>query len=271
MVVAPQPRAQGRGWAVSQKGERPAGRAPARERDRRRADFAATVSHDLKTPLNAIVGFLSVLLQDAPHMRPEWVEYLGQVNASARRLLSRINDLLEFYRLEAGKIPPEPAWTNPGEILAQAADLAKEQIEHHGNQWLLESPSARVLCDPRLLLRVAREFVANAAQATRDGVIRGAVSIQDAGRDGKRLVLSVEDSGDGLAAERLSVLARTLSTDPGSEQASWEGLGLGLALARMAALLLGGRIGIEARPDGGTRAILTFELPREHVEEDQMT
>ncbi len=253
---------------MSEKGDRPAGRSPARERDRRRADFAATVSHDLKTPLNAIVGFLSVLLQDIPHMRPEWVEYLGQIDRSARQLLSRINDLLELYRLEAGKTLLEPVWLSPREILSQAAEAAREALEHNRNQLLLEVPCARLFCEPRLMLRVARELLVNAAQATRDGVVRAALSCQDTGGGQRQITLSVEDSGDGLAKDRLDALRRTLATDPASDEARWEGIGLGLALARQAATLLGGRLDIEARPDGGTRASLTFDLSREHVEDE---
>ncbi|NMB76702.1 MAG: HAMP domain-containing histidine kinase [Myxococcales bacterium] len=254
---------------MSKKGERPASRSPTRERDRRRADFAATVSHDLKTPLNAIVGFLSVLMQDTPLMRPEWVEYLGQIDRGARQLLSRINDLLELYRLEAGKIPLKPVWLNPGEILSQAAEAAQEALERNRNQLLLEAPRVRLFCEPRLMLRVARELLVNAAQATRDGVVRATLSCQDrGGGNTRRVSLSVEDSGNSLTSERLDILTRTLATDPASEEARWDGIGLGLALARQAANLLGGRLAIEARPDGGTRAILAFDLPGKQVEDE---
>lgn len=241
--------------------------APIRERDRRRAEFAATVSHDLKTPLNAIVGFLSVLMQDAPRMQPEWVEYLAQINRSAHRLLERINDLLELYRLEAGKISFAPAWMSARETLAQAAGPARSALERNGGRLDTEAPRVRIFCDERLISRVIRELCANAAQAARDGAVRVSLVVDGAGPRERRLRLDVEDSGPGLGRERLALLEHTLSLDPSSDAAAWDGLGLGLALARQAAFMLGGRLTIEPRAEGGTRARLEFALPAEHVED----
>jgi signal transduction histidine kinase len=233
--------------------------------ERRKAEFVATVSHDLKTPLNAIVGFTSVLLQDAGQMPPDWAHQLRLVHQSSHQLLERINDLLEFHRLEAGKIVPAPGWLSPGEVVLQALEPFRQAAQAVGVELKTELGGAprRLRCDHRLLLRILRELLSNGVRFTRQGSVTLRVGVDRA--QGISVRFLVQDTGLGLQAESLSTLRASLQAGE-PLQRSYAGLGLGLALCREAAGLLGGTLRVEGAPDQGCTFTLALNLSPEDVE-----
>lgn len=236
-------------------------------RDRRRAEFVGTVSHDLKTPLNAIVGFTSVLLADAARLDPEQVHQLRLVYESARSLLGRINDLLEFHRIEAGRIQPRPAWLQPAELVAQVAGRHAERCAQQQIELRVEPGSAdlRIRSDAQLIQRVLDELVANAIRFGGPGVTR--LQVRAPG-DGPAVRLSVSDPGAGWSADKGEQIMRALDPKVAELERSYDGLGLGLALAREAARLLGGHLEVAAGAGRPTRLSLVLDLDPDDVRMD---
>lgn len=230
-------------------------------REQRLARFMAGVSHDLKTPLNSVIGFTSVLLQGAEGLGPDQLHQLRLVAQSADRLLGRLDALVEFFRLRAGIITPRPDWFAPGPVLerilegADRAGDAPAAVE--GNL------PGRIRADARLFERAVGELVAN-ADTHGAGVTRLAWRcVSQDGPDRVRLSVDVHDQGPGLAAGRSEGLARSLGpvilAGDGAPKDD-AGLGLGLALAREAAGLLGGWIELDSRPERGCRFSLVLEM-----------
>jgi signal transduction histidine kinase len=239
-----------------------------KKRDRQRAEFVATVSHDLKTPLNAVIGFCSVLMQGADKMDRDSAHQLGMISGSARQLLDRINDLLEFYRLEGGKIAVQLLWVSPVELMLQAVEPFRAGAAAQGVELVLEKEKApgRLRSDARLLLRVIREFVSNALKFTRSGKIMVSSEVLPS-EDTKDLLVrfSVADSGMGIQANQLAAITSSLKSGSRMLDRSYAGLGLGLALCREVSILLNGRIEAESSADHGSIFSLVLKLRREDV------
>jgi signal transduction histidine kinase len=236
-------------------------------RDRQRAEFVGTVSHDLKTPLNAIVGFTSVLLADATGFAPEQKHQLQLVYDSARSLLERINALLEFYRLEGGRITAAPEWFMPAELLAALVETHREAAARAGVELASPPPGRgpqRLRADARLIRRALDELVDNAIRFGGAGPCRLDLTAQPAAAGGLQVRFAVRNAATGVAADRRQALAVSLAPQPDPLARSYAGLGLGLALAREAARALGGFIALD-EVEGRARFSLVLELADQDV------
>jgi signal transduction histidine kinase len=238
----------------------------ARARDR--AQFMATVSHDLKTPLNAVVGFTSVLLLDLHGT--EAGRKLVLIHDSARQMLERLNSLVELFRWEAGVLSPGRDWFYPGELLVRVGEEARAAAEERGLAVLVEprGAPARARSDLRLVHRVLREFLANAIKHSRTGPIRLRALADPPDPQGvRRLRLEVADQGLGLKPDGLAALRTAF--DPRVPPAAWsfQDLGLGLALCRQAAHLLGGSLEVDASCEQGARFSLVLALAAGELED----
>lgn len=235
------------------------------DRDQRRAEFVGTVSHDLKTPLNAIVGFTSVLLADAARLEPEQARQLRLIYDSARSLLARINDLLEFHRIEAGRYQRQAVWLQPDELIAQLVAEHAERADEQGVKLVAEPgpTGVRIHSDANLIRRVLGELLDNAIRFGGPGQVRLAV---EAPAGQTTLRLEVSDPGTGWRADRGEQLARALDPQASDLERSYQGLGLGLALAREAARLLGGTIELHAGPGQPTRFALVLTLEAQSIQ-----
>lgn len=228
------------------------------EREQRRAEFMADVSHDMKTPLNAVIGFTSVLLQDREKLDAEKARQLELIYRSAYRLLERMDALTEFFRLQAGFAGPRADWFSPRQLVEEAIDEFRDDAREK-NIELRAGPGptpSRLRAGSRLVSRVLRELVSNAVRFTS----AGAVSVDLKAENG-RVVLQVADTGAGMSVASLQELSRSL----GSED-TYAGMGLGLALSREAARQLGGRIQADSRPGEGSIFTLVIELSEDNRE-----
>jgi signal transduction histidine kinase len=228
------------------------------EKEKRRAKFMADVSHDMKTPLNAVIGFTSVLMQDREALGSEKTRQLELVYKSAHRLLGRVDALTEFFRLEAGVTGQETDWLSPRQLIDETLDLFRDDAREKGIQLQIgPGPMpTRMRSASRPLSRALRELVANAVKFTATGGVK-----VDLRLEAGRVAFQVSDSGSGLGAASLQKLKVALGS-----RDTYTGLGLGLALSREAAAVLGGRIEVESRPDHGSTFTLIIELTKENLE-----
>lgn len=228
------------------------------EKVQRRAKFMADVSHDMKTPLNAVIGFTSVLLQDREKLGAEKAHQLELVYKSAHRLLERVDALTEFFRLQAGVTGSQHDWFSPRQLIEETFDQFRDDARAKNLELRVgrDPMPSRLRTGSRLVSRVLRELVSNAVRFTSTG----AVSVEMRSRGG-RVSFEVADTGAGMSAASLQRLSRALgSTD------TYEGLGLGLALSREAARQLGGSIRADSRPDRGSTFTLILELTEDNLE-----
>lgn len=234
-------------------------REAAQKAYRFKAEFVANVSHELRTPLNLIVGF-SEMMATAPesyHGATLPSEYRGDVMAiyrSARHLADLIDDVLDLSKIEAGRLPLHREPTDLGAIAREAVEMVRGLAEPKGLRLDVAMPPGALVLDlDRTRIRqVLLNLLTNAVRFTDAGGIQVHVWTE-----GPLTTVAVEDSGQGIAPERLAQAFETFSQL--QDDQAREGNGLGLALSKRFVELHGGTMGIESVPGQGT--VVRFTLP----------
>ena len=224
---------------------------------RHKSEFLANMSHELRTPLNAVIGFSEVLAQKLfGELNTKQEEYLGDVLASAKHLLSLINDVLDLSKVEAGRMDLDPAIFSLRDALANGLTMIKERASRGGIALTLEIEDGidSVRADERKVKQVVFNLLSNALKFTPQG---GRIDVTACRQDGLVRV-SVTDTGVGIPTADLErVFEEFRQTEAG--KAAAEGTGLGLSLARRLVELHGGRIWVESEVGKGT--CFSFTLP----------
>jgi signal transduction histidine kinase len=221
-----------------------------------KSEFLANMSHELRTPLNAISGFSQVLRKQLyGEINEKQAEYLDDVLASARHLLSLIDDILDLSKVEAGQIELQVEPFSLPAALERGVVMVREGAASGGVRISLSSDPGidTVIGDERRVRQVVFNLLSNAVKFTPAG---GMVDIAAAQRDGEVRV-SVSDTGPGIAPEdRERIFDEFQQAAAGKEQR--EGTGLGLALSKRLVELHGGRIWVESEPGKGSTFVFTL-------------
>jgi signal transduction histidine kinase len=217
------------------------------------------MSHELRTPLNAISGFSQVLRKELyGEINEKQAEYLDDVLASARHLLSLIDDVLDLSKVEAGQIELQVEPFSLPAALERGVVMVREGATKRGVRISLSSDPGidTVIGDDRRVRQVVFNLLSNAVKFTPAG---GRVDVAMARHDGEVRV-SVSDSGPGIAPEdQARIFEEFQQAAAGKEQR--EGTGLGLALSKRLVELHGGRIWVESEPGQGSRFVFTLPVP----------
>jgi PAS domain S-box-containing protein len=239
-----------------------AARAEAEAANRTKSDFLATMSHELRTPLNAIAGYAE-LLEMGIHgeLSDPQREALRRIRRSQRHLLSLIEDILDFARIEAGRVSMRTADVLVRDLIAGLEPMIEPQLRAKSLHFDVADPEMPLTAraDPEKARQILLNLLSNAIKFTPAG---GTIAVGASGR-GDRVEIVVRDTGVGIAPgqqaeifEPFVQLGRTLSNTP-------EGAGLGLAISRDLARAMGGELTVESSPGAG--AAFTLSLPRAPV------
>jgi signal transduction histidine kinase len=224
-----------------------------------KSDFLANTSHELCTPLNAIIGFTQVLRDEVTGpLEPRQAEYLEDILASGQQLLALITDLLDLAKLEAGRLPRTPRAMSLTSLVQNVVTELSPMASRRSIALVVEAPESLPLveADSTNLYHALANLIANGIKFTSDG---GRVEVL-ARQAGDRVLLSVRDNGIGILPEQRPHLFEAFhqGTRPVPLHARG-GTGLGLTLAKGLVELEGGRIAVESTPDVGST--FTIELP----------
>jgi two-component system, NtrC family, sensor kinase len=224
-----------------------------------KSEFLADMSHELRTPLNAISGFSQVLRKQLlGEINEKQAEYLDDILASARHLLSLIDDVLDLAKVEAGQIELEVMPFSLREALERGVVIVRERATREGVRVSLSSDPGvdTVMGDERRIRQVVFNLLSNAVKFAPAG---GTVDVAAARVDGEVRV-SVSDSGPGIAPEdQARIFEEFQQAAAGKEQR--EGTGLGLALSRRLVELHGGRIWVDSELGKGSTFVFTLPVP----------
>ncbi len=222
--------------------------------NRAKSDFLANMSHEIRTPMNAIIGISELLLNANPTDSQR--EYLAMVLSSAESLMSIINDILDFAKIEAGKFALE---RRVFDVRNGLGDTIKSHgIRAHAKNLELVfyvAPDVPELAvgDLGRLRQVLINLLGNAVKFTETGEIVVEVSrLPDDGEEGVRLAVSVRDTGIGIPQDKLESIFGEFEQVDSSTTRTYGGTGLGLAITSRLVGLMGGKIGVTSRPGYGS-------------------
>ena len=219
-----------------------------------KSQFLATMSHELRTPLNAVVGFAELLHAEVGgSLNDTQQSYVRRIDSAARHLIGLIETILSFARIEAGKEDVLIVELDAGAISAGAASLVEPLADarHLALRVSIPGGPLRLRSDPEKLRQILLNLLSNAVKFTP----RGEVALE-LRRDGEDIVWRVRDTGVGIAADSLERIFEPFQQVDRGPQGRAPGTGLGLAVGRHLARLLGGDLTVESTPGVGS----TFEL-----------
>jgi PAS domain S-box-containing protein len=227
--------------------------------NRSKSEFLANITHELLTPMNAIIGLSG--LAKASAQEPKQQKQLAQVETSARQLLDIINNLLDLSQLESNQLQAEQQELSLQQLVEQVQAEVQAEVEQRGlsiSTELGELPQ-QVWGDPRRLQQVLRNLTRNAVKFTEQGEIRLAVHpvAQDAQQI--RVRFSVTDTGIGISPAQLQRLFQPFEQADNSTTRHYGGSGVGLAISKRIIDLLQGELGVDSRE--GVGSTFWFEVP----------
>jgi signal transduction histidine kinase/DNA-binding NarL/FixJ family response regulator len=222
--------------------------------ERLKSEFVATASHELRSPLTSIKGFVELLGQTELPARER--EFVDIISASTNRLVDLVNDLLDVARVEAGEVEIHRRPSDLAEAVHEVAQLMAPRLNAKRQELTLELPPdlPRALVDPSRVRQIVTNLLTNAHLYTEEG---GRLSIALRAR-ARELVLEVSDTGRGMSEEDAGRMFERFYR--GAQGAGAPGTGLGLAIVKSLVDLHGGRITVRSQP--GTGTTFTVSLPR---------
>ncbi|WP_295992134.1 two-component regulator propeller domain-containing protein, partial [Rugamonas sp.] len=244
-------------------------RAVAEAATRAKSAFLANISHEIRTPMNAILGFAGLGQRMELPAKP--LDYFRKIGRAGQNLLSIINDLLDFSKIESGHLVLEAVPFRLDEVLAQINDLFSWRAAEQKLELTVAVDGAvpnELVGDPLRLSQVLANLVGNALKFTACGYVRLSVALVGgnyaAQRPGPaRLRFTVEDSGIGISPEQLARLFQAFSQADASTTRLYGGTGLGLAISQQLVLRMGGEIKVQSAAGVGSTFSFVAEFARQ--------
>jgi two-component system sensor histidine kinase/response regulator len=236
-------------------------RLTAEQASRSKSEFLANISHELRTPMNAVIGMTELLL--GTNLSAQQRSYLGTVQSSSRHLLGLLNDLLDFSKIDAGKLELEQIAFRLPEVVDAVVGLVLAKAAEKGLELVVDvAPDVPwgLVGDPLRLGQALANLVNNAVKFTERGEVVIEIALEARDDGGATLRFGVRDTGIGLHPEDLPRLFRSFEQVDNSTTRRYGGTGLGLAITKRLAELMGGMVGVDSEPGVGSGFWFTARL-----------
>ena len=247
-------------------------------RDANAANIAKTtflnhMSHDIRTPMNAIVGFTEIAMKRKPDKEVE--NCLKKIRQSSEYLMTLMNDVLDISRIESGKLEYKPIPVDLRDMINTVLSIARGYIENRDLNLYVsreELKTPYVMADELRIREVLLNIISNAIKFTKDGGTISVVAENCPGNDEHHVIVRyrISDTGIGMSEEFLERIFDEFSQENNGARTSYKGTGLGMAIAKKYVDLMGGKIEVSSRQ--GVGSTFTVEIPlliAEHVETEE--
>jgi PAS domain S-box-containing protein len=232
-----------------------------RRLEKMKDEFISTVSHELRTPLTSLRASLGLISSGALDKRPEkQKQMVDMAIGNCDRLVRLVNDILDFDRMENGRLPLDRRPVEAIDLLRRAADVAHAAASQARINFRIDAPRAQVLADEERILQVLNELVTNALKFSPQGTLiqLSAKAPSEADSGPGNVCFMVQDHGRGIAPEKLERIFDRFQQGDASDSRALGGTGLGLALCRSIVEQHGGRLWVESTVGEGSRFLFTL-------------
>jgi len=236
--------------------------------NRAKSEFMANISHELRTPMNGVMGITELLLETS--LDPDQHQYAVTVRDSADGLLAIINDLLDFSSLDAAKLKIRPVAFDLRGAIQDVTGLLRPQASRKGLTLQVnydDDVPARFIGDDVRIRQILTNLVGNAIKFTERGRVDIHVGCLERTDAEASISIAVEDTGIGIPLDKLDLIFEKFTQVDGSMTRRYGGTGLGLTIVKQLVELMGGSIGVDSRLGEGSKFTVWLKLPIDESEE----
>ncbi|TDN95562.1 hypothetical protein DET49_101160 [Salegentibacter sp. 24] len=227
---------------------------------KRREQFMTAITHDLRSPLNTLIGYTELIEKSSLNTKQS--HYMEQVKKSSHFILHLVNDLLDLSKLEAGKMTVEKLPFNPVKLIKDTVYNALPATKNENVRVIFEASEetdTQVMSDPFRIKQIIANLITNACKFTHQGEIRVNIHLKKEIEDSYCLVISVKDSGIGISEEKQEEIFEEFSQENSKIEKAYGGTGLGLTITKSLTELLKGELKLKSKQGEGSE--FTVFLP----------
>lgn len=244
----------------------------AQQANNAKTSFLNSMSHDIRTPMNAIIGFTK-LIKDHIDEKEKILDYQEKITEASNHLLSLINDILDMSRIESGRVNIEENVESLNEMMQGLNDIVQADVENKNLDFSIEMINVvdvKVYCDKLRINQILLNLISNAIKFTPNGgKVTLSVTEKSISKNGYgKYEFRVKDTGIGMSPEFMKVIFEPFTREHTSTVSGIQGTGLGMSIAKSIVDMMAGTIEVKSKPNKGTEFIVTLELKLDEERED---